>query len=79
MTTQLSIRKLKWSMDDHSAEQLFKLAQHHVSLAKEAIKHDTPLERKKAIQANIDTIRIERDNLIKQFQSNLRGIAHEQN
>lgn len=73
MTTLLSIRQLIWTMDDHSAEQLFKLTQCHVTLAKEAIQFNTPLERKHAIQANIDAIRIECDNLIKQFQSTLRG------
>lgn len=77
--TTLTTRQLIWSMDDTTAQSLLKLTKRHLSLVKESLSPNTSPERKQAIQADINALRIERDNLIQQYQSNLRGNDYEQN
>lgn len=56
--------------DDYCREKLVAIARQHVKLALEFSRRETLLERKAIIKAEIETLRMERNRLLRLLQPN---------
>jgi len=54
-------------MSDEDADTLLNLARRHLQLVKEALGRTCTSERKKAIQGEIERLRLEREDIIKRY------------
>lgn len=63
----ISLNRLMWIMDDESFDQLFKVTQAHLALAKEHGHKDTSRERRQAIMLEIEDLRQQREIIITNF------------
>lgn len=60
----ISLNRLMWIIDDESFDQLFKITQAHLALAKEHGHKDTSGERRQAIMIEIEGLRQQRESII---------------
>lgn len=63
----ISLNRIMWVMNDESFDQLFKVTQAHLALAKEHGHKNTSRERRQAIMLEIESLRQQRESIITNF------------